>query len=343
MKVKILTITICSFVLISFLFLVASFFILNMPAKTIPSNPIDFKIDEGESGNHVVMRLKNDGLIRSSLFFKVLLKIKNKPLKVGLYAITKNDSSYTLLEKMVKGAQRMLSITIPEGKTIKQVATLLEQKGVCNAAQFINEASKPPKGKYVASSALSYEGFIFPDTYFIPAFSSPSFLLETFMDNFEKRLEEIDSSLLTKNAHNLQWVYRQIILASIIEKEYKIEEEAPLIASVFMNRLYANMPLQSCATIVYIMTELQNRPHPKRLFYTDLEIDNPYNSYINYGLPPSPICSPGSVALDSVLNPVKTGYYYFVVKDSKAGTHHFSSNYSNHQQAKIEYINRYFN
>lgn len=343
MKIKILVAIICSCLVITLVGLALLFFILNRPASGIPKQGIDFKVEEGESGYKTVYRLKEVNYIRSPLLFKLLLKIQNRPLKAGLYFITPTDSSKVILNKLIKGAQRMVSITIPEGKTIKQVAALLDDLGICNQKEFLAAASKPPKGKYVSSAATTYEGFIFPDTYLVPAFSSASFLLDVFMKNFERRIEEIESENFSKNSDNLIWVYRQLILASIVEKEYKVKEEAPLIASVFANRLYVNMPLQSCATIIYIITEIQNRPHPNRLFYADLEIKSPYNSYINYGLPPAPICSPSSLAIKSVLNPTKTNYYYFVVKDSKEGTHHFSSNYSNHQQAKIEYINRYFN
>jgi UPF0755 protein len=125
-------------------------------------------------------------------------------------------------------------------------------------------------------------------------------------------------------------IYDTVILASIVEREYRAASEAPLIAGVFANRLRQRWGLYSCATIEFIITEIQGKPHPEVITIEDTRIDNPYNTYIWMGLPPGPIANPGIVALNAAFNPAKTDYYYFRVDDAAQGTHHFSTDFSEH-------------
>ena len=122
-------------------------------------------------------------------------------------------------------------------------------------------------------------------------------------------------------------------MASIVEKEYKVASEAPLIASVFKNRLRYNIGLYSCATIIYIITEEQGLPHPGKVTYKDLKIESPYNTYLHAGLTPTPISNPGLVALDAAINTPKTSYYYFRVDDEAKGTHVFTTDFDEHREA----------
>jgi UPF0755 protein len=129
-----------------------------------------------------------------------------------------------------------------------------------------------------------------------------------------------------------------VSLASIVEREYRVDDEAPLMAGVFFNRLQIGMALQSCATVEYVITEIQGRPHPERLFDRDTEIRDPYNTYMNAGLPPGPICSPGMVALNAVFNPAESDYLYFRLIDPAAGRHYFSRTLDDHIQAGVFYV-----
>ncbi|MCF0242006.1 MAG: endolytic transglycosylase MltG, partial [Treponema sp.] len=121
-----------------------------------------------------------------------------------------------------------------------------------------------------------------------------------------------------------------VILASIVEKEYRVPEEAPLIASVFKNRMKQNIGLYSCATIVYILTEIQGNSHPSRILIEDTKIDSPYNTYKWAGLPPGPISNPGITALNAVINTPKTNYYFFQIKDAGKGSHVFTTTFDEH-------------
>ena len=129
-------------------------------------------------------------------------------------------------------------------------------------------------------------------------------------------------------------------MASIVEREYRRKEEAPLIASVFYNRLRYNIGLESCATLAYIITDIEDKPHPEYLTVEDKHIDSPYNTYKWAGLPPGPIANPGLVALEAAVRPPKTDYYYFVLKDPATGEHYFSEDLQEHNWAKYTYLKR---
>jgi UPF0755 protein len=133
---------------------------------------------------------------------------------------------------------------------------------------------------------------------------------------------------------------RLVILASIIEREYRLDEEAPLMAGVFKNRLDIGMALQSCATVEYVITEIQGKPHPEVLSTRDTEIRDPYNTYIRSGLPPGPIASPGAIALKAAFNPVKSDYLYFRLVEADLGRHYFSRTLDDHIKAGRLYTKR---
>ena len=138
-------------------------------------------------------------------------------------------------------------------------------------------------------------------------------------------------SIKNIEGYNPADLHQVVILASIVEKEYKLKEEAPLIASVFKNRLKHNIGLYSCATIVYIITEIQGKPHPDRILTVDTKIDNPYNTYKWAGLTPGPISNPGLTALNASVNTPKTPYYFFQVENEATGKHVFTETFEEHK------------
>ena len=135
-------------------------------------------------------------------------------------------------------------------------------------------------------------------------------------------------------------LFYTVRLASVVEKEYAVVDEAPIIASVFKNRLRRNIGLYSCATIVYILTEIEGRPHPDRILIEDTKIDNPYNTYKWAGLPPGAISNPGLIALDAATNTPKTNYYYFQVVDAEQGRHVFTSSFEDHVENHLTVTKR---
>jgi UPF0755 protein len=131
---------------------------------------------------------------------------------------------------------------------------------------------------------------------------------------------------------------RRVILASIVEREYRVDEEAPLMAGVFFNRLEIGMALQSCATVEYVITEIQGRPHPRVLYDRDTEIQDPYNTYNRPGLPPGPIAAPGMAALRAAFNPAPSDYLYFRLVNPDEGRHYFSKTFDEHIRAGALYL-----
>jgi UPF0755 protein len=179
------------------------------------------------------------------------------------------------------------------------------------------------------------EGFLYPDTYLFPPNYPAPLVIKTMAETFFRRLAELGTDALDLSPEEL---YRKVILASIVEREYRVDEEAQLMAGVFYNRLHISMPLQSCATVEYVITEILGRPHPKVIYIKDTEIRNPYNTYVMSGLPPGPISAPGAVALNAVFNPIASDYLYFRLVDSAVGQHYFSRTFDDHIKAGLLYV-----
>ena len=179
------------------------------------------------------------------------------------------------------------------------------------------------------------EGYLYPDTYLFPESYPAAQVVKTMADTFFKRLAEIQPDVLTLSPAELN---NRVIMASIVEREYLVDEEAPIMAGVFYNRLRIGMALQSCATVEYVITEIQGRPHPERLFDRDIEIRNPYNTYMVPGLPPGPISAPGKVALNAAFNPVPSDYLYFRLVNPAEGRHYFSQTLDDHIRAGVLYV-----
>ncbi len=312
---------------------------LNFPPNgaTTSKSEKDFKVEYGESIYSIGERLKSQKLIKSSLFFRLLTKLEgvDKKIKAGYYKIKKQSTVVDIINTLISGKQEEVKITFPEGWTIKKIAKHLENKGITSASDFIKATYSKKILKKFNIPGKSLEGFLFPDTYYFPKGYPAHLIAEAMVENFFEKLEKIEPGYKKLSAKKL---YDKIILASIVEREYRLKEEAPLIASVFYNRLSRNIGLESCATLEYIITEIENRPHPKYITLKDKEIDSPYNTYKWAGLPPGPISNPGVVAIDAVFHPAKTDYWYFVLEDKKTGKHYFSKSLEEHNKAKYKYI-----
>jgi len=290
---------------------------------------VDFQIESGQGSINVAKELFNKKLIKSTKAFRIylLLTLNNSAIKKGVYQL---DDSMTLLEviaTITSGKTKFITITIPEGYNNRQIGDLLsEAKFFKDRSEFITQTKNPLLLKKYNIAGESLEGYLFPDTYNIPADYPQEKVLELMVENFLKKTDAIkDFPQDSQKRHQL------VILASIVEREAQLKEERPVIAGVFNNRLQKNYPLESCATIQYLF----EKPKP-RLFFKDLEIKSPYNTYIHAGMPPGPISNPGLAAIQATLRPVKTDYLFFVVKES--GSHHFSKTFNEHVKAKQQYL-----
>jgi len=288
------------------------------------------EVRRGESAQSVGLRLERAGLISSRHFWYLLNRFEKEHLKVGTYRLQWPASQIAIHRLLVSGRQILHRVTIPEGVTLNKTARILEEVGICQAEDFLAAARDPAILASYRIPGPSMEGYLFPDTYLFPAGYPPSQVVKAMADTFFSRIESIDPAVTGMSP---QEINQRVIMASIVEREYRVAEEAPIMAGVFYNRLGIGMALQSCATVEYIITEIQGRPHPKVLYNRDLEIRSPYNTYLVPGLPPGPISAPGLVALRAAFSPEKTEYFYFRLEDPGSGRHYFSKTFDEHIRA----------
>ncbi|WP_455383641.1 endolytic transglycosylase MltG [Salinispira pacifica] len=309
---------------------------LNLPAGTSAAG-VPFTVKRGESLDAVAGRLAADRLIRSPLLFKVIgfLSGTSGDIQAGHYLLRPNMSSAAIYRALLSGKQILVRVTIPEGFTMRQIAHRLDAEGIVSADDFLAAATDPTLLASFDIPGESAEGYLFPDTYLFPRDYPADEVVRHLVQNFFSRLKSINPDFSSLSPKEL---FRKVTLASIVEREYVSPDEAPLIASVFVNRLNAGMRLESCATVVYVMTEQDGLPHPERLYYRDLDRPSPYNTYLHRGLPPGPISNPGTTALKAAFFPAKTDYWYFVLQSDGATHHHFSRTLTDHNRAAVFYL-----
>lgn len=306
---------------------------------------VKFKIPYGTYAYDIIKQLEDENLIRNRKIFYTLIR-KPKYLhfiypdidfpeqlefKCGIYNISNSMNYGEIIEMLATGKKEEIKISIPEGLTITKVGKLLEESDVCSKDDFISVCHDEAFLQTLGIEASSAEGFLFPDTYYFDFSMNAKLVVTRLVGNFFDHINTIEGF----ENKSFKEIFNIVKLASIVEREYKVDDEAPLIASVFNNRLKIDMGLQSCATVEYIITEIQGKPHPERIFNSDLKIDNPYNTYMWRGLPPGPISNPGVTALSAAANPPKTNYYFFQVVDPSAGRHVFTSTFKDHRDNHI--------
>ncbi|HHY10641.1 MAG TPA: endolytic transglycosylase MltG [Firmicutes bacterium] len=284
----------------------------------------------GMSAGEIAVLLKNEGLIPNAAVFLLLTKIirAEQHLQAGYYLLNSAMSSLEIIDHLRTGDVATERVVIPEGFEIKQIAGLLAERGLAEKDRFIALAAD---AKAVFGDNLpldlpidSLEGYLFPDTYYFSRGQSEEDLIGQMVNRFVQVVEEELRDLLAGSEFTLHEV---ATLASIVEREIMVDHERPLVASVYLNRLAVDMPMQADPTVRYVMSEDR-----ARVLYSDLEIESPYNTYRYRGLPPGPIASPGLKSMQAVLNPAQTDYFYFVSRGD--GTHQFSRTFDEHVRAR---------
>lgn len=292
-------------------------------------------IPEASATGEIASILKENGVIKNEFGFKIKVRIKSaaSDLKAGTYHFKGTLSVDDVIDSLISGpAITGVKITIPEGYNQQQIVALLVENGVCTEEEFLNAAANVDFGyDYLpaAGDPLRLQGFLFPDTYYISENDSAQIIIAMMLKEFDKYYtDEWKNRVQEMGLTTQQWV----TMASIVEKEAVVSSDRPIIAGVFYNRLQAGMNLQSCATVQYALGEVKSK-----LTDTDVQIDSPYNTYINPGLPPGPIASPGYESLQSALYPTESNYLFFVAKPN--GAHIFSETYEQHLAAKRDIEN----
>jgi len=296
-------------------------------------------IPKSATASQIAEILDRSGVLRSRIEFLAGLKLsgKGKNLRAGTFVLERYKNPFYLIGRLTAGGKSEILVTITEGRTIFETADILKSKGVVNREEFIRLCGDPNFIATLGVKAANLEGYLFPDTYSFSSQSADSQVIRILVDNFRDRLRKYGPA----DADSLRKI---LILASLVEKEAKYDEERPLIARVFLNRIQTGRPLESCATVVYA---LKNNPYdlydPDEIQKTiltekDLKIQSPYNTYLYAGLPPGPICSPGEKSIAAAANPAATDYLYFVAKGD--GHHQFSRTYKEHLAAKEQYVDK---
>ncbi len=291
------------------LFLAAAFFAwqIYLPRNSSLKEELIFNIEKGEGSRDIAINLEKEGLIRFAPIFRiyVLTVGVSDKLQAGKYELSPSMSIYQMAKKFASGDVAKKIVTIPEGFTVKQI----EEK--------LNITIDP-----------NLEGFLFPDTYHFSYDVTPGEIVEIMRDNFEKK---ITRDLREEIARQNKTISEIITMASLIEKEVKTRKDKDLVSGIFWKRLKVGMPLDSCATIAYILGI-----DKWRYSYEDTRKPSPYNTYLNSGLPVGPICNPGLESIKSAVYPENSEYWYYL--STPEGQTIFSRTLEEHNVARAKYL-----
>lgn len=285
-----------------------------------------FQVRGKELYNTTLTIEKNQPLMKSlaplpnsdSFIFKLYLRFRDggKKVKAGQYHIEGNYSLKDIMDILESGKGRMVKVTIPEGYSIKQIVEHLEKVGQVQENEFYTQLNEAAKWFPYPTPNGNFEGYLYPETYFLPESYDEKVLIETMLKEFLKRFP-------SEKYPDKDEFYKKLIMASILEREAMVKSEKPIMASVFYNRMKKGMTLSSDATVNFVFDYSK-----KRIYYKDLKVDSPYNTYKYKGLPPAPICNPAEDSIEAAYNPADTDYLFFVAKGD--GSHYFSKTYREH-------------
>jgi UPF0755 protein len=298
-----------------------SYYLLKSP-KDIKETVIEIK--KGESAYSIADKLYNKNLIHSRRAFYWYVKLSGAQgeLSYGKYLFKGKLNMLDIIRLIQSGKVLLRKITIPEGLPAWKTCKLLAQKGFGDYQTFLTLYKDSLFAKKMTGFNIpNLEGFLYPETYFFPDEASEEFILSHLVQEFFDQTSELDFQ-----PNRLLNFYETIILASIVEREAKLDKEKPIIASVYINRLENNYKLQADPTVAYVL-ELQGK-NRKKIYYKDLLVDSPYNTYKYTGLPPTPICSPSRSSIEAVLKPADTDYFFFFADGT--GGHIFTTTYKQH-------------
>jgi UPF0755 protein len=287
------------------------------------------EIPAGAHFMEVAAILEREGIIKGVRRFRWLAWFKGNEtmIKAGEYAFYAAMRPSEVLDRMVRGESRTISVTIPEGFTMRQIAALLQEKGVAEGNAFLSLVSDPQFARSLGIQNDTLEGFLFPDTYRFTRGMGEKRIAAILVNRFKAVLSH---GYRTRLAELSMTMEELVTLASIIEKETGTPDERCLISAVLHNRLRAGMPLQSDPTVIYGISNFNGN-----LTKDDLQRAHPYNTYQLKGLPPGPIANPGEASLKAALFPAAVPYRYFVSKNN--GTHQFSTTQAEHDRAVAVY------
>jgi UPF0755 protein len=314
------------------IFLIAGF--------AVPANPFSkeesvFNAERGQGSKEISANLENQGIIYWGPMFRayVLLSGSSKKMQAGNYSLSPSMNIFKIAQKMRKGEVIKENVVLIEGWSLKDMDSYLAEKGIFGLGEFLAAASS--SADYSGYDFLkdkprnmSLEGYLFPDTYQINMGSDAKDLVSKMLANFDKKLTpdlraEIDRQGKT--------IFEVMTMASLIEKEVMTKEDKEMVSGIFWKRLGVGMPLNSCATIAYVLGV-----DKWRYSYEDTRIPSPYNTYLNAGLPLGPICNPGLESIKAAVYPKTSAFWFYL--STPEGETIYSRNLEEHNIAKAKYL-----
>ncbi len=287
-------------------------------------------VSEGMYASAVAMALENSRLIDNADGFIWYLRLRGKveDIKAGTYIIPHSSSSGDIAQILTNGRVARTEVTIPEGWTAEKIAARLQSAGVTDSAGYVDLVRSEAFTRAQGFDDLStLDGLLFPETYVFPLNSAPEIIIAEMVTQFRVRMGDEWIAKAREDQHGLRGI---LTLASIVEGEINLVEEADDVAAVYRNRLARGMKLEADPTIQFLMPN-----GPKRLLLADLRIDSPYNTYLYRGLPPGPINNPGEPTLRAAVKSPEA-FWLFMVATGDGG-HTFTRTYDEHLQAKEKF------
>jgi UPF0755 protein len=312
-----------------FLLLALAILGLTLAPASSSQERVEVSIPAGSGSAAIARSLKQAGALRSTLAFRAacILSGRGRKLQAGDYEVPKNLNAWQLSSMLVSGKALQHHFLIPEGAAAFQIAKMLEARKLANGKRFLELVRSPAFAKKMGVDGNSLEGYLFPDSYQFVRGIPEETLISMMLTRFR---EMVPPSLLSEGAA-LNLKPRQVLtLASLVEKEAKVEAERPKVARVFLNRRRAKKRLESCATVRFALDK-----YTGPVLFKDLEVESPYNTYRHYDLPPGPICSPGLKAIEAAAHPAEGKWMFFVVAGD--GSQVFSETFEEHKKAKLRY------
>ncbi|AXI40183.1 endolytic transglycosylase MltG [Bacillaceae bacterium ZC4] len=316
------------------------------PVDPDNKEPVKVQIPIGSSVSQIASILEKNDIIKSAIVFKYYVKFKNESgFQAGNYQFNQSMTIQEIVERLKKGelmGEAAIKLTIPEGLQLSEIADIIAKHTPYSKKEIMNQLTnqqfiKQMQKKYpntitddIFNRRIKYalEGYLYPATYSFYEESPPlSEIIETMIKKTDEMLVPYRNKMKELSLSTHQF----LTLASLVEEEATEKADREKIASVFYNRLEKNMPLQTDPTVLYSLGK-----HKERVYYKDLEVNSPYNTYKNKGLPPGPIANAGKQSLDAVANPADTNYFYFLA--TKEGEVIFTKTLDEHNKEKAKHI-----
>lgn len=316
------------------IFLTASLFLsyifFSRPVEKNSTQKVEFIVEPGESLDEIVYKLQEKKLVRSSVFAKIniILRGVSKKIQAGYFYFSPSQDLSEITDGLTHSSSKQIWVTIPEGLRREEIADLISKE----FSDWETESYFSPQDFVYLTKEM--EGHLFPDTYAFNIGVTTEEVIDKLNQEFQDKAESIGFPIENQDL---------IILASILERESQKEDEMPIIAGILKKRLNSSWPLQIDATVQYALsseecTQLNCNWWPSNLNSDNLQIDSPYNTYKNQGLPPTPICNPGLQSMKAVINPQESDYWFYLHGlDQEV---HFAETLQEHQKNVCLYLNK---